>query len=319
MFPAADYPNLLVGLQVSDDAAVYKISADLAIIQTLDFFTPIVDDPYTYGGIAAANAMSDVYAMGGEVVLALNIACFPAQLPPDIIMEIFRGAGEKVRAAGGVVAGGHTIDDPEPKFGMSVMGVAHPDHITTKAGARPGDVLLLTKPIGVGIITTVAKSDAAAPEHLQAAIASMLQLNRIGAQLASQFDLKAMTDITGFSLLGHACEMAEHSRVGLHLHAELVPLLPGALGYAQSWLFPGGSKRNADYFGQWVQASPHVSEELLMLFYTPETSGGLLIAVPQIRLAAVEGFLGAAQQPYWRIGEVETGVGIIVDRVRKMA
>ncbi len=313
MFPAADYPNLLVGLEVSDDAAVYRISADLAIIQTLDFLTPIVDDPYTYGAIAAANAMSDVYAMGGEVVLALNIACFPAELPAGTITEILRGAGEKVRAAGGVVAGGHTIDDPEPKFGMSVMGMAHPDHITTKAGARPGDVLLLTKPVGVGIITTVAKSDAAAPEHLQAAIASMLQLNRIGAQLASQFDLKAMTDITGFSLLGHACEMADHSRVGLRIHSELVPLLPGALGYAESWLFPGGSKRNADYYGQWVQASPRVSEEQLMLFYTPETSGGLLIAVPQPKLRHVEDLLHTVRQPYWQIGEVETGAGIMVD------
>jgi selenide,water dikinase len=313
MFPAADYPNLLVGLEVSDDAAVYKISDDLAIIQTLDFFTPVVDDPYTYGAIAAANAMSDIYAMGGEVLLALNIACFPPQLAPETITEILRGAGEKVREAGGVVAGGHTIDDAEPKFGMSVMGVAHPDHITTKSGARPGDVLLLTKPIGVGVITTVAKSDAAAPEHLQAAIASMLQLNRIGAKLASQFDLKAMTDITGFSLLGHAYEMADHSRVGLRIHAELVPLLPGALGYAESWLFPGGSKRNADYFGQWVQASPQVSEELLMLFYTPETSGGLLIAVPPTKLAEVEDFLRAAQQPYWHIGEVETGAGMMVD------
>jgi selenide,water dikinase len=193
------------------------------------------------------------------------------------------------------------------------MGMAHPDHITTKAGARPGDVLLLTKPVGVGIITTVAKSDAAAPEHLQAAIASMLQLNRIGAQLASQFGLKAMTDITGFSLLGHACEMADHSRVGLRIHSELVPLLPGALGYAETWLFPGGSKRNADYYGQWVQASPRVSEEQLMLFYTPETSGGLLIAVPQPKLRHVEDLLHTVRQPYWQIGEVETGAGIMVD------
>ena len=312
MFPAADYPNLLVGLHVSDDAAVYKISDEVAIIQTLDFFTPIVDDPYTYGAIAAANALSDIYAMGGQVILALNIACFPAELAPHTITEIFRGAGEKVREAGGAVAGGHTIDDPEPKFGMSVMGMAHPEHITTKAAARPGDILLLTKPIGVGIITTAAKSDAAAPEHLQAAIASMLQLNRIGAQL-TPLGLKAMTDITGFSLLGHASEMAEHSQVCLHIHSGQVPLLPGAREYAEGWLFPGGSKRNADYFGQRVQASPHVSEELLMLFYTPETSGGLLIAVPPAKLAEVETLLCAARQAHWRIGEVETGTGIIVD------
>lgn len=313
MFPAADYPNLLVGLEVSDDAAVYKVSDDIAIIQTLDFFTPIVDDPYTYGAIAAANALSDVYAMGGKPLLALNIACFPSNLPAHTITEIFRGSGEKVREAGGVVAGGHTVDDPEPKFGLSVMGVAHPDHIATKAAARPGDILLLTKPVGVGIITTVAKSDAAAPEHLQAAIDSMLQLNRIGEQIVPQFDLKAMTDITGFSLLGHACEMADHSGVRLCIHSQRVPLLPGALEYAESWLFPGGSKRNADHFGQWVQAAPGVSEELLMLFYTPETSGGLLIAAPRQKLALVETFMQAVQQPYWIIGEVEVGSGILVD------
>ena len=313
MFPAAEFPSILVGLGASDDAAVYKISSDLAIIQTLDFFTPIVDDPYTYGAIAASNAMSDVYAMGGEVVLALNIACFPSQLQPHTITEIFRGGGEKVREAGGAVVGGHTIDDPEPKFGMSVMGMVHPDHITTKAGARPGDVLLLTKPVGVGIITTAAKSDAAVPEHLQAAIASMLQLNRVGARFASQFGVKAMTDITGFSLLGHACEMADHSKAGLRIHSELVPLLPGALHYAEKWLFPGGSKRNADYFGQWVQTSTRVSEEQLMLFYTPETSGGLLVAVPQPRLCDIENYLHTVRQPYWRIGEVVAGAGIVVD------
>lgn len=313
MFPAADYPDLLVGLEVSDDAAVYKISDEAAIIQTLDFFTPIVDNPYTYGAIAAANAMSDVYAMGGEVLLALNIACFPSQLQAHTITEIFRGAGEKVREAGGVVAGGHTIDDPEPKFGLAVMGIAHPGHIATKAAARPGDVLLLTKPIGVGIITTAAKSDAAAPEHLQEAIASMLQLNRIGAQLAERFGLRAMTDITGFSLLGHACEMAQHSNVCLRIHSHQVPLVAGAREYAESWLFPGGSQRNADYFSEWVRASPHVSEELLMLFYTPETSGGLLIAVPQPRLSNVEDLLHVARQPYWRIGEVVAGEGIVVD------
>jgi len=313
MFTRADYPNLLVGLEVSDDAAVYQINDDVAIVQTIDFFTPIVDDPYTYGAIAAANAMSDVYAMGGEVVLALNIACFPANLPPAVITEILRGGAEKVREAGGVVAGGHTVDDPEPKYGLSVMGIVHPQHIATKAGARPGDVLLLTKPIGTGIITTAAKSDVADAAHLQAAIDSMLQLNRIGAPLVSQFDLKAMTDITGFSLLGHAQEMAEHSGVCLRIHADQVPLLPGARDYAENWLFPGGSRRNADHFGQWVKASPQVSEELLMLFYTPETSGGLLISVPRGKLAEVEAFLRKKGQRYWIVGEVEAGTGIEVD------
>jgi selenide,water dikinase len=313
MFTSADYPNLLVGLETSDDAAVYKINDELAIIQTLDFFTPIVDDPYTYGAIAAANALSDVYAMGGEVIMALNILCFPSQLPAAMASEILRGGADKVREAGGVVAGGHTVDDPEPKYGMAVMGFVHPQHIATKGGARPGDVLLLTKPLGVGIINTAAKSDVAQSAHLQAAIDSMLQLNRIAARLVPQFELKGMTDITGFSLLGHAQEMAQQSGVCLRIHTAQVPLLPGALDYANQWLFPGGSKRNRDYFEQWVKVSPQVSEELLMLLYTPETSGGLLIAVPQGKLDEVGAFLKAQPQAYWVIGEVESGAGILLD------
>jgi selenide,water dikinase len=310
LFTQANYPNLLIGLEVSDDAAVYKISDELAAVQTLDFFTPIVDDPYTYGAIAAANAMSDVYAMGGEVALALNIACFPPHLPPDIIAEILRGGAEKVREAGGVIAGGHTVDDEEPKYGLAVMGFVHPQHIATKSGARPGDVLLLTKPLGVGIITTAAKSDVAAAEHLDAAVEVMLQLNRIGAKLVPQFGLKAMTDISGFALLGHGCEMAERSGVRLRIEVEKLPFLPGARDYAESWLFPGGSNRNRDHFGQWVSAAAGISEELLMLLFTPETSGGLLIAVPRGTLSGVEAFLHEAGQAYWVIGQVEDGAGI---------
>jgi len=313
MFTSADYPNLLVGLEASDDAAVYKVSDELAIIQTLDFFTPIVDDPYTYGAIAAANSMSDVYAMGGKVVLALNITCVPADLPPGMVTEILRGGAEKVREAGGVIAGGHTIDDDEPKYGMAIMGLAHPEHIATKSGARPGDVLLLTKPLGIGMITTAAKSDVAEAEHLQAAIEVMLQLNRIGAEIVPRFNLKGMTDITGFALLGHAQEMAESSNVRLRIHSERVPLLPGAREYAEKCLFPGGSNRNHDYFEQWVRAAPHITEELLMLLYTPETSGGLLVAVPQQELEGVEACLQSAKQAYWIIGEVESGTGIELD------
>jgi selenide,water dikinase len=313
MFPGADYPNLLVGLETSDDAAVYQVSDELAIIQTLDFITPIVDDPYTFGAIAATNALSDVYAMGGQVLLALNIACFPAQLPPATITEILRGGGDTVRETGGVIAGGHTVDDPEPKYGLAVMGSVHPRHIATKAGARPGGALLLTKPVGTGIVTTAAKSDVAAPEHLQAAVDSMLQLNRIAERLVPEFDLKAATDITGFSLLGHAQEMAEQSGVCLRIHSQNVPLLPGAWEYAKQWLFPGGSKRNRDYFQPHVQVALTVSEELLMLLYTPETSGGLLLAVPTCRLVAVEAFLRAAGQAYWAIGEIESGAGIALD------
>jgi selenide,water dikinase len=313
MFTRADYPSLLVGLESSDDAAVYQVSDELAVIQTLDFFTPIVDDPYTYGAIAAANAMSDVYAMGGYVVLALNIACMPNHLPAQVITEIFRGGADKVHQAGAVIAGGHTVDDNEPKYGMAVMGFVHPDHVATKSGARPGDVLLLTKPLGVGIITTAAKGEVAEADHLQAAIEAMLRLNDIGAQIVPRFGLKAMTDITGFALLGHAQEMAEHSKVCLRIHSDRVPLLPGAREYANKWLFPGGSKRNQDYFGPWVRAAQSVAEELLMLLFTPETSGGLLISVPQDKLAAAEAFMQTAGQSYWHIGEVESGSGIEID------
>jgi selenide,water dikinase len=313
MFTRTDYPDLLVGLEVGDDAAVYRVHDELAVIQTLDFFTPIVDDPYTYGAIAAANSMSDVYAMGGHVVLALNIACMPNHLPAQIISEIFCGGADKVRQAGGAIAGGHTVDDDEPKYGMAVMGFVHPDHIATKSSARPGDVLLLTKPLGVGIITTAAKSDAAQPEHLQAAVETMLQLNDIGAEIVPRFGVKAMTDITGFALLGHAQEMADHSQVCLRIHSDAVPLLPGARSYAEKWLFPGGSNRNRDYFGQWIRAAPGVPEELLMLLFTPETSGGLLIAVPRHQLQAVKALLQSSGQHCWNIGEVEDGSGIVID------
>jgi selenide,water dikinase len=283
---------------VSDDAAVYRVSDDLAIVQTLDYFTPIVDDPYTYGAIAAANATSDIYAMGGRVVLALNIACMPAHMPAHMIAEIFRGGADKVREAGGVIAGGHTVDDPEPKFGMAVMGFVHPRHIATRAGARPGDRLLLTKPLGTGIITTAAKSDVAEADHFEAAVASMLQLNRIGSQVVERFDIKAMTDITGFSLLGHAQEMADHSGVALHIHSSSVPFLPGARDYAEAWLFPGGSNRNRDYYSQWVRPGPNVSEELLML---------------KSKLDAAAAFLAQSDQQYWIIGEVDAGQGLLVD------
>jgi len=313
MFTRADYPDLLVGLETSDDAAVYQISPELAVIQTLDFFTPIVDDPYTYGAIAAANALSDVYAMGGRVSIALNIACFPAQLPPGTITEILRGGAEKVREAGGAIAGGHTVDDPEPKYGLAVMGLVHPQHIATKAGARPGDILILTKPLGVGIIATAAKGGAAMPEHLQAAIVSMLRLNRIAERLVPQFEIKGVTDITGFALLGHAQEMAEASGVCLRIHSTQVPFLPGAVDYAQQWLFPGGSKRNSDYFSPHVRVASSVSEELRMLLYTPETSGGLLIAVPPQVRDALQAFLRASAEPFWIIGQVEEGSGIELD------
>jgi selenide,water dikinase len=214
MFPAKEYPNLLVGLEVSDDAAVYRISDELAIVLTLDFFAPVVDDPYDYGAIAAANAMSDVYAMGGEAVLALNICGFPIDLPSEMVGEILRGGAEKVAEAGAVLAGGHTVIDKEPKYGLAVVGFVHPDHIATKAAAKAGDVLVLTKPLGMGLIATALKAGIAKPSHVRAAVEVMKTLNRKAARLMQRVGIDAVTDITGFALLGHAQEIAEKARWG---------------------------------------------------------------------------------------------------------
>jgi len=312
LFPAEEHPELLVGLSISDDAAVYKVSDEVAIIQTLDFFTPIVDDPYDYGAIAAANAMSDVYAMGGEVVLALNICGFPPDLPLEITREILRGGAEKVAEAGGVLAGGHTIDDEEPKYGLSVMGMVHPDRVWTKAAARPGDVLVLTKPLGVGIITTALKGDQADPAHVAGAVESMKMLNREAAELIRQVGVQAVTDITGFALLGHGHEMAEKSGVRLRFHVDQIPLLDGAREYADLWLFPGGTCDNERAYEQAVTFGPAIEEEMEQLLYTPETSGGLLVAVPPEKLDRLMRLFDEARHPCWVIGEVMEGRGIEV-------
>jgi len=312
MFRAEEYPNLLVGLEVSDDAAIYKINDEVAVIQTLDFFPPVVDDPYDYGAIAAANAMSDVYAMGGEVVLALNICGFPPDLPSDVVAEILRGGAEKVAEAGGVLAGGHTLDDKEPKYGLAVMGFVHPDCVLTKAGARPGDALILTKPLGVGIITTALKGQVADPAHVAAAVESMKRLNRDAARLIQQVGVHACTDITGFALLGHTQEMAEKSGVGIRFCLEKLPFLEGARGYAEDWLFPGGTCRNQEHYAPQVRFASGIPEEMQMLLYTPETSGGLLIAVPSEKLEELIALFNTEGQEHWLIGEVVEGEGIEV-------
>jgi len=311
-FKQADFPDLLVGLVGLDDAAVYRVSDELALVLTLDFFTPVVDDPYQYGAIAAANAMSDVYAMGGEVVLALNIAAFPPKMPASIVAEILRGGAEKVAEAGGLIAGGHTIDDEEPKYGLAVLGFVHPGQVVTKGGAQPGDVLVLTKPLGVGIITTAAKGDAAELEHLQGAVESMLQLNRRAARLMREADSHAATDITGFALLGHAQEMAERSGVRLRFHFDRLPFLPGAVQYAEQWLFPAGACRNQEAYQAAVRFDPTIEEEMQMLLFTPETSGGLLIALPPEGLARLQARCREEGQPLWLVGEVVEGEGIEV-------
>jgi len=312
MFPAKEYPNLLVGLEVSDDAAVYRISDELAIILTLDFFAPVVDDSYDYGAIAAANAMSDVYAMGGEVVLALNICGFPMDLPSEVMSEILRGGAEKIAEAGGALAGGHTVIDEEPKYGLAVVGFVHPDHIATKAGAKAGDALVLTKPLGMGIIATALKMEMAKPDHVRGAVEVMKTLNRKAARVMQQVGIDAVTDITGFALLGHAQEMAEKSGVGMHLDLESVPFLEGAKKYAEARIFPAGAGRNQECYAPHVCFTPGVSKWTQMLLYTPETSGGLLIAVPARKLGKLTTLFDREGQSYWIIGHVVEGEGIEV-------
>jgi selenide,water dikinase len=312
MFPANQHPELLVGLEVSDDAAVYKLNDEMAVIHTLDFFPPVVDDPYDYGAIGAANSMSDVYAMGGEVVMALNICGFPAGMSPEIITEILRGGAEKVAEAGGVLAGGHTTEDREPKYGLAVMGLIHPDRVLSKAGARSGDVLVLTKPLGVGIITTALKGEVAETAHVEAAVESMKRLNRQAAQLIQRVGVHACTDVTGFGILGHAYEMALKSDVRIRLHLRQLPFLDGAAAYADDWLFPGGTHNNKRYYTQYVTWTGKISEEMQLLLYTPETSGGLLVAVPPERVGELTARFAEADHPCWVVGDVVEGTGIEV-------
>jgi len=310
MFRPEQYPSLLVGLEVSDDAAVYRINDEVAVVQTIDFFTPVVDDPYDYGAIAAANAMSDVYAMGGEVTLALNVAGFPPELPLEVAGEILLGGAEKLAEAGGVLAGGHTIDAKEPTYGLAVMGLVHPDRVWTKGGASPGDALVLTKPLGVGMVTTALKGGVADPAHVAEAVESMKRLNREAARLIGQVGPNACTDISGFALLGHAHEMAEKGGVQLCFSFDALPFVPGAVGYAEDKLFPGGSCNNRRAYEQRVDFPAGLSEEMRLLLFTPETSGGLLAAIAPQKLDRLLALFAEAGHPCWVIGEVRAGAGI---------
>src|SRR5258705_784854 len=244
---AQAHPDLLVGLDRSDDAAVFRVSDEIAIVETVDFFPPIVDDPYTYGAIAAANSMSDVYAMGGEVLFALNVAGFPRELSRSIIAAIFRGGADKVREAGGVIAGGHTVVDAEPKYGLCVTGRVHAKRILVKGGLKPGQRIFLSKPLGTGVIATAAKNDDCEPAVLDGAVQSMLRLNRAAAEVAQEAGAGGATDITGFGLLGHASEMVAGAGAGLALRSQDLPLLPGALALAEGGSFSGGLGRHRPY------------------------------------------------------------------------
>lgn len=275
--PRTAHPDLLVGFETADDAGVYRLTPDLAIVQTVDFFTPIVDDGFTFGAIAAANALSDVYAMGGKPVTALSILAWPGGDDLEDLQEVVRGGAEKIHEAGCIVIGGHSVTDPEIKFGYAVTGIVHPRRIRTNAGARAGDILMLTKPIDTGVIATALKRGIASEEHVQASIHSMLTLNRAAAEATEDLDVHALTDVTGFGLLGHAREVAVASHVSLEIQASRVPFLPGAIEYAHAGALAGGLKNNRDFVRSCVGGASEFDD----LLYDPQTSGGLLISLPE--------------------------------------
>jgi selenide, water dikinase len=307
IFKPGDHPELLVGLNKADDAAVYQLDEERAIISTTDFFPPIVDDPYDFGAIAAANAMSDVYAMGGQVLFAINLVAFPDNLDRSILREILRGGAEKVAEAGGVIAGGHSVIDKEPKYGLAVTGIVNPQQVKKKGGGRPGDVLLLTKPMGVGVLTTALKQGEATAESITAAVSSMKRLNKQAAEAALAAHASGMTDITGFGLLGHAQEMAGQGAVDFHLDAAQLPWLPGALDCGKLGAFPGGMGRNLDYFAPHVTFGPGVSQLVQDMLWTPETSGGLLVALSPDQVETYKAHCERAVV----IGHVTAGMGHI--------
>ncbi len=298
--PRVRNENLLIGFDTADDAGVYLLTPELALVQTVDFFTPIVDDPYTFGAIAAANALSDVYAMGGTPVTALSILAYPANGDLEDLEAILKGGAEKIHEAGCVIAGGHSITDDEIKFGYAVTGTVHPERIKANSGARVGDILIFTKRIGTGVIATAAKRGLAGEEDVQTAIASMLTLNRGACEAMLRCDAHGCTDVTGFGLLGHAREMAIASGVTLEIEADQVRFLPGAIEYARLGAMPGGLKNNREFAGSSVRPGRELAPEIENLLYDPQTSGGLLIALPEIGAAVLERELAGAH----RIGRV---------------
>lgn len=273
------HPDLLVGLGTYDDAGVFRLTDELALIQTLDFFTPIVDEPYAFGQIAAANAMSDVYAMGGEPLTAMNIICFPIKaMDVSVLREILKGGLDKIKEAGAFLVGGHSVEDDELKYGLSVTGLVHPDRFLTNHGARPGDLLVLTKPIGTGIINTAIKGNLAGPDVVEGVTVLMARLNRWPTDRAVEFGVTAVTDVTGFGLLGHACEMIEGEPVGLRIESDRVPLIPGTTDFASMGMVPAGTHRNRDFRKGSLATTEEIGDVLMDILFDPQTSGGLLLA-----------------------------------------
>jgi selenide,water dikinase len=295
--------QLLIGLGAIDDAAVYRVNEQQAIISTADFFPPVVDDPYTYGAIAAANAISDVYAMGGQVLMAINLVAWPENLDTSILSEVLRGGMEIVEQAGGVIAGGHSISDSEPKYGLAVTGMVHPEHILTKGGAKPGDILVLSKPLGTGLMTTAQKQGKVREEDMAAAVQSMTRLNRRASELLVQAGpgVHAATDITGFGILGHAWEMAAQSLTSMRFYYNELPLLPNVRHYAEIGCVPGGTGRNRRSLQSHVHFDDRLSKIEQAILFDPQTSGGLFAAIDPLLWPEL-----SKQQEviFWRVGEV---------------
>lgn len=289
--PVIDDPNLLVGLERADDAGVYKLSDELAIIQTIDFITPIVDDPYTFGQIAAANALSDVYAMGGRPLTAMNVVCFPIKSQDiSVLGEILRGGWDKMQEAGVTLVGGHSVEDDELKYGLSVTGVVHPSKIITKEGAKAGDKLLLTKPLGTGLVSTALKGGIAEKKAMERAAGVMATLNKTASELMLESGVHACTDITGFGLLGHASGMIEDGPLGMEIRLSSIPLLPEAMEFAQMGLVPAGTQRNREFRSNMIEMANEISDDIMNILFDPQTSGGLLIAI------AAENAVGLLQE-----------------------
>ncbi len=315
---ASAHPDLLLGLETPDDASVWRIDDARALVQTVDFFPPVVDDPYVYGWIAAANAMSDIYAMGGEPFLALALAAFPDDLPLEILGDILRGGADATAEAGVVIAGGHTVTDAEPKYGLAVSGFVHPDRILTKGAVMAGDVLFLTKPLGTGIITTAIKRGIASLNAEGAAVASMRQLNRGASRVLRDMpEIRACTDITGYALAGHSSEMALASGVELRIDTSLLPTLIDALELAGAGCVPGGTGRNRGYLTSpdadgvtRVRLDASVDERVVAVVFDPQTSGGLLFAVAKSHAHAVSEAFAMADEALWMIGEAVPGHGV---------
>ncbi len=312
--PKPSDPNLLLGIGTDDDAAVYRLSDEMALVQTVDVFTPIVDDPYTFGAIAAANALSDIYAKGGRPLLALNIAGFPRKLPLDILAEILRGGADKAAEAGVMIVGGHSIDDPEPKYGLAVTGLVHPKKFVSNAGARPGDALYLTKPLGIGVITTGIKQEKTPAAVADAAVRIMGTLNRAASEGMQEVGVHAATDVTGFGLLGHLHEMVAASGVGARISAAAVPVLDGARDLARQGAIAGGTARNLEWLADKVRWAPEVDETMRLLLADAQTSGGLLIAVAPERATALERALRArGVETIARIGQATSRDGLPIE------